>query len=124
MSNHEYKINPDGLFIWLSLYMITAIPAYLQIYQTVPIYLGIILILEEVVCYYLFEDETLECYLEQVKSLSMTLTVLAISLIIMLITLVWLLFYEWKLFVILAVVEIIAYLIRSGIKAYKSSRKS
>lgn len=124
MSSHKYKINPDRLFIWLSLYIITAIPAYLKIYQTVPIYLGIILILEEVVCYYLLEDEFLQYCLELVKSQVITLALLAISMLIMLITFIWLLFYEWKLFMILGVVEIIAYLIRNYIKTYKSSRKS
>lgn len=124
MSNNEYKINPDGLFICLSLYIITAIPAYLQIYQTAAIYLGVILVLEEVVCYYLFEDECFHYCIEMVKSQVITLALLAISMLIMLITFIWLLFYEWKLFIILVVAEIIAYLIRSGIKKHKSSRKS
>ena len=118
------KISADRLLIWLSIYMITALPAYLKLYETMPIGLIFILILEEVVCYYIFENELLETYMEQVEKPGLTIGLLAVSIGIMLITFIWALFYEWKFVALIGVAEIIAYLIRTLIKTYKSSRES
>ena len=57
MPKEAKKISADRLLIWLSLYMITAIPAFLKLYQTIPIGLICILILEEIDSYHNFEDQ-------------------------------------------------------------------
>lgn len=124
MPDKADKISADRLLCWLSIYMITAIPAYLKLYETIPIGLIFILILEEVVCYHIFENELLEAYMDQVEKPGLTISLLTISIGIMLITLIWALFYEWKFVVLLGATEIIAYLIRTFIKTYKSSRES
>ncbi|MDU6855954.1 MAG: hypothetical protein ACLSH8_16755 [Zhenhengia sp.] len=121
MPKEAKKISADRLLIWLSLYMITAIPAFLKLYQTIPIGLICILILEEIVCYHIFEDELLEAYMDQVEKPGFTIGLLATSIGVMLITLIWSFFYEWKFVVLLGIVEIIAYIVRTFIKI-KSSR--
>lgn len=123
MFNKRDKISIDSLFIWLSIYMITAIPAYLKLYETVFIGLIIILGLEEVVCYYLFQDEILDSFIDGVKKPGITLGLLAISMLIMIISLIWALFYKWEFVALLTVTEVSAYLIRTMIKT-KSSRDS
>ena len=113
MPKEAKKISADRLLIWLSLYMITAIPAFLKLYQTIPIGLICILILEEIVCYHIFEDELLDAYMDQVEKPGFTIGLLATSIGVMLITLIWAFFYEWKFVVLLGIVEIIAYIVRT-----------
>lgn len=116
MPNKADKISADRLLIWLSMYLITSIPAYLKLYETIPVGLIFVLTLEEIVCYYIFEEGFLELYIDQVKKPKFTLSLFAISVATAFITLIWALFYEWKFIVLLVGVEIIAYAIRTFIK--------
>ena len=122
MSKKQQLINPNHLFIWFSIYLITAVPAYYIIYRTVPWGLVVVIVLEEIASYYLLDDRILDFYMEQVNNQVKMLVLLSISVIIMLISLVWLLFNEWKLCVIIMIVEILTYSIRKLIEKNKSSR--
>ena len=122
MSKKQQLINPDHLFIWFSIYLITAVPAYYMIYQTVPWGLVVVIVLEEIASYYLLDDKILDFYMERVNNQMKILVLLSISIIIMLINLVWLLFTEWKLCMIIMVIEILTYSVRKLIEKNKSSR--
>ena len=122
MSKKQQLINPGHLFIWFSIYLITAVPAYYIIYHSVPWGLVVVIVLEEVASYYLLDDKILDFYMEQVNNQMKMLVLLSISVIIMLINLVWLLFTEWKLCMIIMVVEILTYSVRKLIEKNKSSR--
>lgn len=121
MPKQTKKISADRLLIWLSLYMITAIPAFLKLYETIPIGLICVLILEEMVGYQLFKDELLEAYMDQVEKPGLTIGLLMISIGVMFTTLIWAFFYKWQFVVLLGCIEIFSYIVRTIIKQ-KSSR--
>lgn len=121
MPKQTKKISADRLLIWLSLYMITAIPAFLKLYETIPIGLICVLILEEMVGYQLFKDELLEAYMDQVEKPGLTIGLLMISIGVMFTTLIWAFFYKWQFVVLLGCIEIFSYIVRMIIKQ-KSSR--
>ena len=121
MIKHVKKISVDGLLIWLSLYMMTAIPAFLKLYETIPIGLMCILILEEIVEYQIFKDDLLELYMDNLEKPGMIIGLLIMSMVIMLMTLIWAFFYDWQFVILLGCVEISSYIIRNIIKQ-KSSR--
>lgn len=122
MNKQKPVINPNYLFIWLSIYMVTAVPAYYIIYRTVPWGLVIVLLLEEITSYYLLDDQILEFYMEQAEEQSRITILLSVSVLIMFISLISLLFHEWRLCVILVAIEVLTYSIRKLIKNNKSSR--
>ena len=122
MSRKNSLINPDHLFIWFSIYMITAIPAYYKIYHTIPIALVVILALEEIASYYILDEQLLDSYMESAKNESKLLLLLLVSVVITIIGYAWLLFNEWKLCVLMLGADIICFVIKKLLDIKKSSR--
>ncbi|MEG1637090.1 MAG: hypothetical protein RR324_06205 [Cellulosilyticaceae bacterium] len=122
MSKKKYLINPDHLFIWFSIYLITAIPAYYRIYHTIPIGLIVVLILEEIASYYILDDKMLDMYMKRAKHQSTILVVLVISVLIAITGFIWLFLNEWKLGVIIVGADVLSQSIKRIIDKKKSSR--
>ncbi|MDA3732798.1 hypothetical protein PBV87_15075 [Niameybacter massiliensis] len=122
MSRKNSLINPEHLFIWFSIYMITAIPAYYKIYQTIPIALVIILTLEEIASYYILDERLLDAYMDSAKHQSKLLMLLMVSVVVIITGYIWLLFNEWKLCALMLGADIICFGIKKLIDIKKSSR--
>lgn len=120
MFKEKYGINPKYLVLWFSLYLMTIIPSYIILYKVVPLYWILIIIIENIMSYYLLEDEVVDLLVEEISGGMAALFIS--SLVIALITIGWLMFNDFKLFAILLVIEVISSGITMGIHKYKSKK--
>lgn len=108
-----YGIKVSRLIINVSIYFITIIPSYIVLYQHYKVGFWIILILENIVTYYLFDYlQILELIGEEIKSREMT--VLSLSTIVGLVMLMVTFIKYRDLFWTIIMVEVI-YVIMSRI---------
>lgn len=110
-----YGIRVSSFIINASIYFITIIPSYVLLYETNRIGFWLILLIENVVTYYLFNDIDLFESLQQ-EAKPKEVTVLLISMLISLGMFVWIFIKHKKLFLIIIVVELIYLVITKLVK--------
>ncbi|MGL5677248.1 MAG: hypothetical protein ACRDDX_12590 [Cellulosilyticaceae bacterium] len=122
MFREKYDINPKHLAIWASIYLLTIIPAYEILFARVPLLFGAIVIIENIVCIYIFEETFLDELLESIKE-SKVFLFFTISLLMALLMFVNLLFHNVQLFGVLCVIELAGFFLTRGIKNLKELMK-
>lgn len=108
MFKEKYGINPKHLAIWSSIYLLTIIPAYQILFERVPYLFLVIVLIENMVCMYVFQDEVLEDLTEEIKG--KTLVFFAMSMMLALILFLSLIFSNLDLFITVCTIELIGFL--------------
>ncbi|MGL4362043.1 MAG: hypothetical protein ACRCSG_01990 [Cellulosilyticaceae bacterium] len=105
MVKTKIKINPTRVVFWSSIYSITVMPTYYLLYKNMPFALVLFIIIENFVCYYLFEPKMMEAIVEAITWKYMILFL--ISCFCAFIMFVSLLFIQPALFVLVLLGEIL-----------------
>ena len=109
MFKEKYGINPNHLALWSSIYLLTVIPAYEILFTRVPYMFFMVILVENIVSFYIFQDELMEDLLQSIKGKAITF--FTISLVVALLSFLSLLFYNLKLFIIICIIEVVGFTI-------------
>lgn len=122
MFKEKYDINVKHLAIWASIYLLTVIPAYEILFTRVPLLFGVIIIIENIVTIYIFEESVLDGLINEIKD-SKVFSLFIISLLVALMMFVSLLFRNTELFVAICIIELAGLLLIRGVSRIKELKK-
>lgn len=122
MFKEKYDINPVHLALWASIYLLTIIPAYEILFARVPLLFGIIVVIENIVCIYVFEETVLEELMEAVQE-SKIFIFFTMSMLLALIMFMSLIFRNGELFIAICMIELAGFLITRGLTKFKEIKK-
>lgn len=122
MLEEIYKIKVSRLVANVCIYFITSIPAYVILFQKNIIGFSTILLIENIMTYYLFEDiDLLEIIGEELSGRQMIF--LLISVIIAIGMFIWVFIKHTELFIVLVTSEIIFKIISKQLKKLKTNKR-
>lgn len=122
MLEELYGIKLSRFIINVCIYFITSIPAYIVLFERNIIGFCIILLIENIITYYLFEDIDILALVEEELS-PRQLGVLLISILIAIGMFIWIWIKHTEVFWILVITEIIFKIITTKLKRIKANKK-
>lgn len=119
MFKEKYGISPIYLAVSASIYLLTAVPCYFILFEHVPLLFGTIVVIENIVCFYAFDDQVLKDMIEALSEHRRITFLVLISGGCGLLMFMGLMVYNFTLFLMLCIVEMFAFTLIRGIQALK-----